>query len=113
MAAAIEIRFSALIREISNRDSIPSFLSVAANQTPAETLGERQMGIYQGLSEYKPDAKASASILDGQRHFHLQWKEQVVAAKSFNPQPLGEDWVEFSNLLQGQAQLNPRLAAAG
>ncbi len=26
-------------------------------------LGERQMGIYQGLSEYKPDAQASASIL--------------------------------------------------
>ncbi len=26
-------------------------------------LGERQVGIYQGLSEYKPDAQASASIL--------------------------------------------------
>ncbi len=26
-------------------------------------LEERQMGIYQGLSEYKPDAQASASIL--------------------------------------------------
>ncbi len=26
-------------------------------------LGERQMGIYQGLSEYKPDAQASASNL--------------------------------------------------
>ncbi len=26
-------------------------------------LGERQMGIYQGPSEYKPDAQASASIL--------------------------------------------------
>ncbi len=26
-------------------------------------LGERQMGIYQGLSGYKPDAQASASIL--------------------------------------------------
>ncbi len=53
------------------------------------------------------------AVLDGQRHFHLHWKEQVVAAKSFNPQPLGEDWVEFSNFLQSQAQPNPRLAAAG
>ena len=26
-------------------------------------LGERQVGIHQGLSEYKPDAQASASIL--------------------------------------------------
>ncbi len=32
-------------------------------ESNSNPLGERQMGIYQGLSECKPDAQGSASIL--------------------------------------------------
>ncbi len=51
--------------------------------------------------------------LVGQRHFVCKAWLLALAISSFNPQPLGEDWVEFSKLLQSQAQPNPRRAAAG
>ncbi len=43
-------------------------------------LGERQMGIYQGLSEYKPDAQASAPILA-----YTRLRFGLVLVRSFLP----------------------------
>ncbi len=51
--------------------------------------------------------------LVGQRHFVCKVWLLVLAISSFNPQPLGEDWVELGFAKSSTTQPNPRLAAAG